>query len=267
MLRGLPPLILQYHRVSGRFHLSGDTVPLGLFRRHLRQLRAWGYRLATPSDWRLAKNGRFLPAVAYLTFDDGFECVYLQVRPEMAKFGGVGAVFLPTAFLGRWNTWDASFGVRFRHLSPRQVQALHREGWLVGSHTHTHRDLTRLTDDEVLHELRVSLNTLERLLGERPTALAYPFGHWHPRLFPLLRRAGITLAFAGPQGLEQQPLALPRWGVYLPDFTLYPKIAPDLRPWEHRKLRWINAFAHLSSWAMHRFPLLAWISRMERPEP
>ncbi len=262
-----PPLLLQYHRISGRFHLSGDTVPPGLFRRHLVQLRAWGYRLATPEDWRLAKNGRFLPAVAYLTFDDGFECVYHLARPAMAKFGGVGAVFLPTAFLGRPNTWDASFGVRFRHLTPNQIRELHHHGWIVGSHGHTHRDLTRLPDPEVLEELQTSARILAQILGTPPDTLAYPFGHWHPRLFPLLRQAGFRLAFAGPRGLPQHPLALPRWGVYLPDLTLFAKIDPALRPLERLRLRSINAFATLSSWAMHRWPWLAWVSRMERPEP
>ncbi len=263
MPRQLPPLLLQYHRLDGRFHLSGDTVPASLFRRHLRQLHTWGYRLATPQDWRLTKTGRFLPATAYLTFDDGFESVYRVALPEMAKFGGVGAVFVPTAFIGRENTWDATFGVRFRHLGARELRQLHQAGWLVGSHGHTHRDLTRLPDDAVLAELETSWNVLATLLGTPPFALAYPFGHWHPRLFPLLQRTGFSVAFAGPRGMPGNPLALQRWGVYLIDLSLHPKVDPELRSLELRKLRYINAFATLSSWAMHRLPFLAWISRMK----
>ncbi len=263
----LPPLVLQYHRLDGRFHLSGDTVPPALFRRHLQQLHRWGYRLATPGDWRQIQTGRFSPATAFLTFDDGFESVYRVALPEMRKFGGVGAVFIPTAFIGRTNTWDASFGVRFRHLNHHELQALHRAGWLIGSHGHTHRDLTRLAESEARQEVCTSVKLLARLLGEPPFALAYPFGHWHPRLWPLLQRCGIKVAFAGPRGAAASPWAIPRWGVYLIDLTLFAKIDPSLRSLEHRKLRWIHAFAHLSSWAMHRWPLLAWISRMQPPKP
>ena len=73
-MRTLPPLALAFHGVAD---VSLRRDPQGLFvapaelRRHLRRLRAWGYRLVTFSELAsLAGRGRAAGHAA-LTFDDG----------------------------------------------------------------------------------------------------------------------------------------------------------------------------------------------------
>jgi len=65
---------------------------------------------------------------------------------------------------------------KFRTLSAAELQMLIDAGWTVGSHTRTHRTLSALSPDELRDEIAGSRSDLERLLGLREIALAYPYG-------------------------------------------------------------------------------------------
>ncbi len=57
------------------------------------------------------------------------------------------------------------------------VRELKQGGMDVQSHTRTHRVLQTLSERELSDELTGSRSDLERELGERPRALAYPVGN------------------------------------------------------------------------------------------
>lgn len=67
----------------------------------------------------------------------------------------------------------------------------------LGAHTVSHRALRRLTDAEALQEMRRSADWLETLTGERPRAIAYPYGtedSVSEREQALARQLGFDLA-------------------------------------------------------------------------
>jgi peptidoglycan/xylan/chitin deacetylase (PgdA/CDA1 family) len=116
----------------------------------------------------------------------------LRIRDELAA---KTEVEVDQAALGRalFMTWD-------------QAQALVTAGMSVGSHSHAHRDLARLTEDEQRSELGESKRILEHELGCSITALAYPYG-W-PGTFDettqrVAREVGYRLAFSSSEGVNR----------------------------------------------------------------
>lgn len=79
------------------------------------------------------------------------------------------------------------------------VREVSRHGIAVGSHTHTHRVLTTLEDDEVRRELMTSKTMLEAKIGMPVHSLAYPCGGpgtFDARCQALAEDCGYSLAFS-----------------------------------------------------------------------
>jgi peptidoglycan/xylan/chitin deacetylase (PgdA/CDA1 family) len=84
-----------------------------------------------------------------------------------------------------------------------QVRALKAAGMDVQSHSHSHRVLQTISDDEVTADLRTSRSILEAQLDAPVYALAYPAGKpidAHPGLRRAVRRAGIRLGLTTKPG-------------------------------------------------------------------
>jgi peptidoglycan/xylan/chitin deacetylase (PgdA/CDA1 family) len=84
-----------------------------------------------------------------------------------------------------------------------QVRALKAAGMDVQSHSHAHRVLQTISDDEVTADLRTSRSILEAQLDGPVYALAYPAGKAidsHPGLRRAVRRAGIRLGLTTKPG-------------------------------------------------------------------
>lgn len=95
---------------------------------------------------------------------------------------------------------------RDRFMSWEQLRILGESGQDVGSHAHSHRKLSWLTDDEQREEFSRSKRILEAKLGREISALAYPYG-W-PGAYDatserLAREAGYRVAFASVPGVNR----------------------------------------------------------------
>jgi peptidoglycan/xylan/chitin deacetylase (PgdA/CDA1 family) len=77
-----------------------------------------------------------------------------------------------------------------------QIRQLHRDGFEIGSHTHSHRPLTELSDEAARSELDRSRQTLADELGAAPQFLAYPRGFYADRHKRLARETGYAGACA-----------------------------------------------------------------------
>jgi peptidoglycan/xylan/chitin deacetylase (PgdA/CDA1 family) len=78
-----------------------------------------------------------------------------------------------------------------------------------------HLDLSELSEEECLRDLRESREILSDLLGAPVTTLAYPFGRHATHVRRAAERAGYSIAFALPEGPEEEgPFSVPRTGIY-----------------------------------------------------
>lgn len=176
--------ILAYHAIEtgpGPICLDAHT-----FRRQIDALHEAGCVALTMEEvGRHLRAGTPFPdrAVA-LTFDDAYASVHRAALPVLAEVGWAATVFPVTAELGGYNRWDADRGrmPTLRLVSSTELVELLAAGWDLGSHTHSHRDLTSLDARTLGTELDRSTAMLEDL-SQRPVgSFAYPFGRHDARV-------------------------------------------------------------------------------------
>ena len=74
------------------------------------------------------------------------------------------------------------------------------QGHYIGSHSISHCLFGSMTDDsEVLNELLVSGQTIERHLGHFPKTISYPVGSYNKKTIELSKKAGYTIGLAVDQ--------------------------------------------------------------------
>ena len=191
-------LILAYHKIDPRFEWGITWVTPAQFEHQMAFLHGRGYGGGSVRD--LSREGHAKCEVrsakcevknpkstsermVALSFEDGYGSVCEYAWPIMERYGFWGTVFVVAGYVGKENRWDANFGGRrFRHLSWKELRALSAAGWEIGSHTWSHRDLTALTRDEVVRELRESKQLLEDTTGVSVETLSYPFGRYDERV-------------------------------------------------------------------------------------
>jgi len=211
--------ILCYHGVE-----PGWRSPLALSPESFAQQAAWlkARRRVLPLDdaVRVLDRSFQLPrGVASLTFDDGFAGLFTHALPVLQRLRLPATVFLVAETLqpgGRSVDWvDTPPAEPLRTLSVEQVLAMQEAGISFGSHSFQHRDLTELSDEECLRDLRQSRELLEDLLLRPVPFLAYPRGRHDERVRRAAEEAGFTHAFALPESRESiGPYAVPRVGVW-----------------------------------------------------
>jgi peptidoglycan/xylan/chitin deacetylase (PgdA/CDA1 family) len=124
--------------------------------------------------------------MAVLTFDDGDSTFTETALPLLRRFGMKATLFLIHQRLGQPGFMDAS--------EAKQAIA---EGIEVGVHSMTHPNLCQCSQEQLNQEIVESKVRLESTLGTSGLdTFCYPYGHHHPGLYPLLKRAGYRGAVA-----------------------------------------------------------------------
>lgn len=223
--------ILAFHDIGKTKAISVTCVNRDLFERFLIFLGESGIKGTSIST---CKNTNDLP----LTFDDGLESFYLVAFPLLRKYHFSATVFVVTGFVGRQSEWDY---YRRPHMNWKQIIELQREGIEFGSHTHSHRDLRKLSSDSLLAELSDSRKVLEDQLATTVRLVSYPFGRFNDRVTEAARQAGYQAGFSLAR--DGGPMAIPRHCLYAFDTpgSLARKLAGS--KFEILKEKTINTFA------------------------
>lgn len=200
------------------------------------------------------RGDRSLRGIAAITFDDAYQGVFAQAWPLLRGLGLPATVFVVAERADRDDAfwWDhpdipqhAAAGGRERWLTDlkgdadsiasalslttaSRVPASHRpagwdtiaaaarEGLEIGTHSATHRTLTRLDDTELEREIVASRQTIATRLRAEPRFFAYPYGMWDARVRDAVHAAGYRGAVTLDYGLVRHgsdPWALARVNV------------------------------------------------------
>jgi cation diffusion facilitator CzcD-associated flavoprotein CzcO/peptidoglycan/xylan/chitin deacetylase (PgdA/CDA1 family) len=215
-------LVLCYHGVSDGW-VSNLAVRPAALEVQLRHLAEQGYRAVTFTELVTQRpSGR----VVAVTFDDGYQSVLDNALPIFDALGMRGTVFVPTGPLeadGRavWEGMERwlvpSQEQHLRLLSWDGVRALAAAGWEIGSHTHSHRRLRGLSDEDLDGELRGSKLLIEQRLQQPCRSVAYPFGS--PGI-DLDLTAALAAGVAGYEAGGTVPRRL-----WPPDPLLWPRVS------------------------------------------
>jgi peptidoglycan/xylan/chitin deacetylase (PgdA/CDA1 family) len=214
--RRRPVTILTYHAVdpSSSSVLSVDPAAFAA------QLR-WLSRHRRVRPLSRVLGGSAEPRSVALTFDDGLRSVHRHAFPILRSADVPATVFVVTKTLegGPVDWIDEPWTPAA--MTADEILELRRAGVAIGSHSHSHADLTGLSERECLEDLRRSREVLEDLLRERVDVVAYPRGFVNDAVVRAAARAGFRhgLAMSGRRRAGDR-LAIPRAGVYRADGTL-----------------------------------------------
>jgi peptidoglycan/xylan/chitin deacetylase (PgdA/CDA1 family) len=199
--------ILMYHKVDqllpGTRHPGNYVLPEA-FDEQLAELKRWNYQSITIEQWIAYKEKRAeLPRrPIIITFDDGYRSTYHTAWPVLQRYGFSATIFLVASLLGKTNVWDVDERQE-PLLDESEIREMQSGGINFGSHTQSHRALTRLPLEEAARELADSRQSLESLLETPVTALCYPFAKQNRAIRSLARKAGYCGAVIGRGGTNR----------------------------------------------------------------
>jgi peptidoglycan/xylan/chitin deacetylase (PgdA/CDA1 family) len=169
----------------------------------MRYLREHDYHvinLATLMGW-FAGQTLLTERSIVISFDDGFLDTFEYACPVLREHGFTATFFMISGLLGKTNSWMTAQGhPRTRLMDWREIESLTSDGFEVGSHSETHRDLTVISPADAKKEIESSKRTLEDRLGVPVKFFAYPFGRYDDTARQLVRDAGYRAACATAPG-------------------------------------------------------------------
>lgn len=188
------PIVL-YHRIDASPVNSQYYVPPEKFEQQMKLLHDWEYTVI-PVELLVdaIKEGADLPPrPVVITFDDGDISVYEKAFPIMQKYGLTGVVYI----VGNYMDTEG-------YMSAKQIKELVAAGWEVGSHSRSHRDLTKLEPAIQRVEVVEARKFLQKATGDPVLTFAYPFGIMNPSVANYAHFAGyiaaMGLGFTSDQG-------------------------------------------------------------------
>lgn len=73
---------------------------------------------------------------------------------------------------------------------PKHVKEIYNRGHDVGNHSTNHPYMTKLSDEEIIKELNITGDKIEKIIDDKPTLFRPPFGDYNDRLINVCRDNG-----------------------------------------------------------------------------
>lgn len=196
-LSGIP--VLNYHQINDEAH-NVLTLSSYEFDAQMAYLHKAGYNTISSEQLiDFLQNGKSLPPnPIMITFDDGYEDNYRVAYPILQKYNLSATIFLITDFVGH----------NGRYLTWKQVKEMHEHGMNFESHTLSHVELPRASDEDLYNQLAKSKEVIESRLNQKVNCLAYPGGAYDRRVIQLAKEAGYQAAFTIKLGRDKKKCAL-----------------------------------------------------------
>ena len=190
--------VLVYHRFAGELKPGQERIDIDprRFRRHLRLLRALGFRPLPLEELLAFHRGERneLPRRCFaITVDDAMADA---IEPLLRAAGLHPQLFVPTAELGGSAHWIAGEPVA----GWEEIRQLAAAGVAIGSHTRHHRRHSQLGAAEREVELVGSLAELREQVPGASAVIAYPNGDHDEAVCAATAAAGYEAAFTTEKG-------------------------------------------------------------------
>lgn len=211
--------VLVYHSVEN-IDSSNDPFKMNvrpkLFEKHMACLAGRGQRFT-------------------VTFDDGFESIYLRAFPLIKKYNLKAGVFVTTEYIDGVIDFDDFFDSRYSPKPMRWdfIKEMSAQGVKIGSHGVRHVNMARLDDKDMRGEASLSKRRIEEMTGQSVESFSYPFGgfgSFNKKTAQILASAGYRKAYTNILGMDNSgtmPLSVRRIRIYGTDnlFRFRMKIA------------------------------------------
>ena len=195
--------VLAYHKIGEPADdwYTYNYISQKKFEEHLEYLKN--------SDWELLDIKNFLSGLdddnltdrsVLLSFDDGYASTYEVALPLLQCYNFPAVVFVPTAFVGSYNSFDADLLIEPRELmcTWEQLSVLENSGVSVQSHGINHRHFSTLSVEEQVTEIHGSKSIIESKINNEVSLFSFPYGDNignNKQIISILESAGYKAAF------------------------------------------------------------------------
>tara|TARA_B100000902_G_scaffold330763_1_gene327879 strand:+ start:1889 stop:2620 length:732 start_codon:yes stop_codon:yes gene_type:complete len=178
--------VLLYHDLHDNTRYTNMSTSLNLFKIHVEIIRSMGFCIVSEIT---KEEGQI-----QITFDDGFKGLFENID-IINKLNIPIKLFVISSFIGRNS-----------YLNKNQLISLSKNSLIkIGSHTHTHRRLTTLSQDIIKYELVYSKSLLEDIVDYSIDDLCYPEGKFNKKVISISNDVGYVNQYSlipGPFFLE-----------------------------------------------------------------
>ena len=201
--------------------MRGLFVSPAQFRHQMKSLKLLGYQGCSINELMSRFRKKETRKVFGITFDDGYEDVYIHALPILQELGFTATTYFVSAEVGGFNRWDVDSGIpQSACMTLQQLREWKALGQEVGGHTVNHRRLGELAQEDARSQIADCRHALEDMSGDPVEAFSYPYGSFNPTTPMLVREAGFTSAVSTrkKRTIEaDDPYCLPRLNVRYPD--------------------------------------------------
>ena len=151
-----------------------------------------------------------------ITFDDGFEDNFTNALTILQKYNFKATIYLvPNQKTNHWEEKNTS--VLSNLLNNEQILQMQNSGLIeFGSHTLSHVNLSTITDEQLLIELKKSKEEIEKITRKECEAFAYPYGKFDDKIIQAVEEIGYKNATVVKRGLFEKndnPFIIKRIGI------------------------------------------------------
>ncbi len=200
-------IVLCYHNIEEKGGSKALTITTTEFEKEMKEVKDNGFTVIPMQDFLAFRRGdKEIPAKScVVTIDDGWVSAYNNAWPVLKKFGYPFTLFIYIDYVGTGGksmTWDQLAEMRDAGVDIQSHTYSHsnlrKPGGSVDKKTHDRvmKDLAELGHDGWLRkEIVESGAVLEKQLGIKCNAFAYPFGIYNSEARAMVKEAGYEAAF------------------------------------------------------------------------
>ena len=163
--------VLLYHSISD--DNSRMSLKVNIFENQIKYLKNNGYTSINFDEIDQSAKKQII-----ITFDDGYKDVLVNALPILKKYDFKATCFFVTNLIGQDNSWDSNK----KNFSKKETMNFNdinnwiSSGMHIGSHSHNHLDLTKISEKNLLNELEFSKKILEDKFNTINDIFCYPYG-------------------------------------------------------------------------------------------
>ena len=200
-------IVLCYHNIEDNSKMKALTISVAEFENQMQAIKDNGFSVIGMQDFLAWRRGeKEIPAKScVITIDDGWVSAYDNAWPILKKHGYPFTLFIYINYVnsgGKSMTWDQLAELRDGGVDIQSHTYSHSSlkapGALVDRHTAdlVRKDVAALGADGWLRkEVVESKKVLEKQLGIKANAFAYPFGKFNDKARQMVKEAGYEAAF------------------------------------------------------------------------
>ena len=165
--------ILMYHSISNSDHPL--SVSVENFEKQMNFMSRSGYETINFDKLKSEEsNKKFF----IITFDDGYEDVFINALPILKKYNFFSICFFVTDYIGQHNVWDNNkkdFS-KLKLMNIENIKVWYNNGMSIGAHTSSHKNLKKINYDEKYAEIIGPKVFFNKIMSIDIDSFSYPFG-------------------------------------------------------------------------------------------